>query len=440
MNSARVRYTTLVLVLVAVFNLIDRQILAILIEPIKRDLQLSDTAMGVLTGFAFVALYTLTSVPIARLADSANRRTIIAVALAFWSVMTALSSLATSFTQLALARVGVGIGESATAPASHSMLSDLFPPARRALALSLLATASPVGIMIAFVVGGWLNDTVGWRMTLVCAGVPGLVLALVVRLTVREPERGASEERAADTTHYGFGVTLRYLLRSPAFVWLTLGAALSNFAIMSVIVWSSSFLVRVHDVPIATAGLWLGVATGLGGLSGGPLAGWLVSRLSRRDVGWLLRLPALTSVLAAPFIALYLVLPPTEALASFYAGAVCCAAVLGPVTAAAQEVAKVRMRATAAALLILTLNFVGSGLGPLAVGTVSDLLAPTLGDSSIRAGMWLAVAATLAAAACFGVGAGHLRAGQAEASRIDSSARSASISADGLLPASVERN
>ena len=255
------------------------------------------------------------------------------------------------------------------------MLSDLYPTGRRAFALSLIATASPLGMMVAFIVGGWLNDAVGWRMTLVCAGVPGLVLALVVWLTVREPERGASEERAADTTHYGFGVTLRYLLRSRAFVWLTLGAALANFAIMAVIVWSSSFLVRVHGMPTATAGLWLGVATGLGGMAGGRSAGWLASRLSRRDVSWLLRLPALTSVLAAPFIALFLSLPPTTALPSFYVAAVFCGAVLGPVTTAAQEVAKVRMRATAAALLILTLNFIGTGLGPVAVGAVSDLLA-----------------------------------------------------------------
>jgi predicted MFS family arabinose efflux permease len=407
-DSACVHYTTLVLVLVAVFNLLDRQILAILIEPIKRDLQLSDTAIGVLTGFAFVAFYTLASVPIARLADHANRRTIIAVALAFWSVMTAVSSLASSFAQLALARIGVGIGESATAPASHSMLSDMYPTGRRALALSLIATASPLGMMVAFIGGGWLNDAVGWRMTLVCAGVPGLVLALVVWLTVREPERGASEERAADTTHYGFGVTLRYLVRSRAFVWLTVGAALANFTIVGVIVWSSSFLVRVHDMPTATAGLWLGVATGLGGMAGGLSSGWLASRLSRRNASWLLRLPALTSVLAAPFIALFLSLPPTTALPSFCIAAACCGAVLGPVTTAAQEVAKVRMRATAAALLILTLNFVGTGLGPVAVGAVSDLLAPTLGDSSIRAGMWLAVAATLTASVCFRIGSRHL--------------------------------
>ncbi len=410
MNSARVQYTTLVLLLVAVCNLVDRQILAILIEPIKRDLQLSDTSMGVLTGFAFVAFYTLASVPIARLADRANRRTIIAVALAFWSVMTAVSSLASSFAQLALARIGVGIGESATAPASQSMLSDLYPPALRAIALSWFATASPIGIMIAFIVGGWLNDTVGWRMTLVCAGAPGVVLALVVWLTVREPERGASEERAADTTHYGFIVTLRHLLRSRAFVWLALGAGLSMFAVMGIMVWSSSFLVRVHEMPTATAGLWLGVATGLGGMAGGLASGWLASRLSRNDVSWLLRLPALASVLAAPFMALFLLLPPQAGLPAYYLAAVCCAAVLGPVTAAVQGIAKIRMRATAAALLILTFNFIGTGLGPVAVGVVSDLLAPALGQASIRAGMWLAVAATLAGGACLYSGARYLRA------------------------------
>ena len=403
------RYTTFVLFLVTAFNLMDRQILAILLEPIKRDLQLSDTAMGLLTGFAFVALYAVASVPIARLAETASRRTIIAVALALWSAMTTLSAFASSFAQLALARIGIGFAESATGPASNSMIADLYPPARRPFALSMLATASPVGMMLAFIVGGWLSDAVGWRMTLVSAGVPGIVLALVVWLTVREPERGAAESGHADTARYDFRTTLHHLLRSRAFVYLTLGAASSVFAIMAMMVWSPSVLTRVHGVATSTAGLWLGVATGLGGIAGGPLSGWWAGRLSRRDVRWLLRVPSITSMLAAPFLAMFLLLPPAAALPFFFLAVMCCAAILGPVMAATQEIAKVRMRATASALLILSFNFVGTGLGPVAVGAVSDLLAVTLGNSSIRAALWLAVAATLLASALFHLGARHLR-------------------------------
>lgn len=409
------RYTTFVLFLVTAFNLMDRQILAILLEPIKQDLQLSDTAMGLLTGFAFVALYAVASVPIARLADATSRRTIISVALAFWSAMTALSALAGSFTQLALARIGVGFAESATGPASNSMIADLYPPHRRAFGLSILATASPFGIMLAFIVGGWLSDAVGWRMTLVYAGLPGIILALVVWLTVREPQRGAADSGRADTAHYDFRMTLRYLLGSRSFLYLTLGAASSVFAIMSMIVWSPSVLSRVHGVPTGMAGLWLGAATGLGGVIGAPLSGWLATRLSHRDVSWLLRLPALTSVLATPCLAAFLLLPPMAAPPLFFLAVVFCSAMLGPVMSATQDIAKVRMRATASALLILTFNFIGTGLGPVAVGALSDSLAGTLGAGSIRAALWLAVAASLVAGASFFLAARHLRADVARA-------------------------
>ena len=409
--AAQRRYVTAVLFLVGAFNLMDRQILAILLEPIKRDLRLSDTSMGLLTGFAFVAFYTIASVPIARLADATSRKYIIASALAVWSTLTALSSLAGSFTQLALARIGLGIGESASGPASHSILADLYPPQKRVIAMSMLATASPVGVMLAFIAGGWLNDLVGWRMTMVCIGAPGLMLALTVWLTIHEPERGGAEIGAADTASYGFVVTLTYLLRSRSFRLLTLGASLSIFAIMALIVWSPSYLARVHGLPTTQAGLWLGVATGLGGVIGGSLSGWLASRLSRRDAAWLLRLPSLTSVLSAPCIALFLLLPsPHAGPPMFFFVVVFCAAMMGPVTTAAQGVARIRMRATAAALLTLTFNFVGTGLGPLAVGVASDLLAPMLGSSSIRAALWLAVAASLGAALFFYLGARHLRA------------------------------
>jgi predicted MFS family arabinose efflux permease len=411
-------YVTAVLFFVGAFNLMDRQILAILLEPIKRDLALSDTAMGVLTGFAFVAFYTIASVPIARLADAANRRSIIACALAFWSLMTMLSSAAGSFAQLALARLGVGVGESAAGPASQSMLADLHPPKQRVVALSLFATAAPIGVMLAFTLGGWLNDLVGWRTTLTCIGAPGLLLALIVWWTVSEPERGGAETGVTDTAHYEFSAALRYLLQLRSFRWLSLGAALEIFAVMALVVWSPSFLTRVHLASTAEAGLWLGVATGLGGVIGGPLSGWIASRLSQRDAAWLLRLPAITSLLGAPCMALFLLLDTLSvALPMFLASVLCCAAMMGPVTTATQNVARIRMRATAAAVVTLIFNLVGTGLGPLSIGVASDLLAPTLGDDSIRAALLLAVAASLGASVFFYVGARTLRADIERASR-----------------------
>jgi predicted MFS family arabinose efflux permease len=404
------RYVTGVLFLVGVFNLMDRQMLAVLIEPIRRDLHLSDTLMGTLTGFAFVAFYTVASVPIARLAEVADRRRIISVALALWSVMTGLAALASSFAQLALTRIGVGIGESASNPASQSMLADLYPLQKRVLAFSVLATASPVGLMLAFIIGGWLSELVGWRMTLVWAGAPGLLLAIIVWTAVREPQRGAAESGSPDTAHYDLRTTLRYLLKARSFGWLTLGASLSVFTSIAMIVWSTSFLTRLHALPAPRAGLWLGLATGCGGVIGSPLSGWLASRLSSRDIAWLLRLPALTSALAAPCVGLFLSLAgPETALLFFFLAVVFSTAMMGPVSTAVQAIAKVRMRATAAAIVLLAFNFIGTGFGPLAVGLASDLLAPALGTGSIRLALGLAVLASVAAGVFFYMGARHLR-------------------------------
>lgn len=411
-------YVTALLFLVGVFNLMDRQILAILLEPIKRDLQLSDTAMGWLTGSAFVVFYAIASIPVARLVDSANRRSVIAAALILWSSITALSALAGSFLQLALARIGVGFGESATGPASYSMLSDLHAARTRVAALSMFATGAPVGLMLAFILGGWLNDRFGWRVALATIGAPGVLLGVVVWLTIKEPERGAAETGAADTARYSLSATLRFLRESRSFCWLSLGASLLNFAAIGLLVWSPAFMLRVHGMPAAQAGLWLGLATGLGGIIAGPLSGWIAARLAPRDPAWLLRLPALSSFLVAPCIALFLSLgTPAASLPMFFAAVVGCAAMFGPVMTVALGVAKIRMRATATALVALAYNLVGTGLGPLAVGAGSDVLAPVLGVSSIRGALWLAVATSFAAGLAFIAGAPHVRADMERAAK-----------------------
>jgi MFS family permease len=249
-------------------------------------------------------------------------------------------------------------------------------------------------------------------------GAPGLLLALIVWWTVSEPERGGAETGVTDTAHYEFSAALRCLLRLRSFRWLSLGAALEIFAVMALVVWSPSLLTRVHLASTAEAGLWLGVATGLGGIIGGPLSGWIASRLSQRDAAWLLRLPALTSLLGAPCMALFLLHDTlSAALPMFFASILCCAAMMGPVTTATQNVARIRMRATAAALVTLSFNLVGTGLGPLSIGVVSDLLAPTLGDASIRAALLIAVAASLSAGVFFYLGARSLRADIERAAR-----------------------
>src|SRR5262245_55990639 len=195
-------YVLGVLFVVYIFNFIDRQILAILLQPIKEDLKISDTALGFLTGFAFAVFYTFAGLPLARLADRWVRRSLIAISIALWSVMTATSGLARGFSDLALARIGVGIGEAGATPPAHSLLSDYFPPEKRATALALYASGVPVGVGLGFWLGGWINDTYGWRMAFFVIGLPGVVMALIVRLTVREPIRGMSEHQPVSTRTY----------------------------------------------------------------------------------------------------------------------------------------------------------------------------------------------------------------------------------------------
>src|SRR5688572_22703355 len=222
-SPAYARYVLALLFAVYVVNFIDRQILAILLEPIKADLGVTDTAMGFLTGIAFALFYTVAGIPIARLADRSVRRTVIAVGLAVWSGMTVLSGLARSFTQLALARIGVGIGEAACTPPAHSLLADYFPPERRGTALAVYGMGIHVGILFGFLVGGWMNELFGWRQALFVVGAPGLILAIVVRLTVREPVRGAADGIvvAAETVPFRAAVSEFRSLRS--LVQMTLG-------------------------------------------------------------------------------------------------------------------------------------------------------------------------------------------------------------------------
>lgn len=199
-----------------IFNFLDRQLLAILLQPIKEDLQISDTALGFLTGFAFAVFYTFAGLPLARLADRWVRRSLIAISIATWSIMTAASGLARGFTELALARIGVGIGEAGATPPAHSLLSDYFPPGKRATVLAMYACGVPVGSGLGYWLGGWINDTFGWRMAFVAVGLPGVLVALLVRLTVREPVRGVSEHQPVSARLYSLQEVWRFLSGLPS--------------------------------------------------------------------------------------------------------------------------------------------------------------------------------------------------------------------------------
>ena len=405
------RYVLGLLFVVYVFNFIDRQILAILLEPIKADLGVSDTAMGFLTGIAFAIFYTFAGIPIARLADRSSRRTVIAVGLALWSAMTAASGLARSFGQLALARIGVGIGEAACTPPAHSLLADYFPPERRATALAIYGMGIHVGILFGFLVGGWMNELFGWRNALYVVGLPGLALAVLVRLTVREPARGVADGLAVPHAAVPMRDAVREVRALASLRHMTLGAGLHSFAGYALAAWGPAFMVRVHHMGTAEVGTSLGLITGFGGAAGAIIGGTLVDRLGRRDARWVLWVPAIASTIEVPLLIAFLVLESTTAALMVAVPAVLAGAVwLGPIFSAAQNLVGPAMRAFTSALMLFVVNLIGLGLGPQAVGLLNDGLGPRFGPETIRYSLCLVGLTNLWAAGHFAWAARTFRA------------------------------
>jgi predicted MFS family arabinose efflux permease len=405
-SAAYARYVLGVLFAVSVVNFVDRQILSILLEPIKAELHASDTAMGFLTGIAFALFYTVAGIPIARIADRGSRRTVIAVGLTAWSAMTAASGLARSYGQLALARVGVGVGEAASGPAAHSLLADYFPPARRATALAVYAMGIHVGILIGFVVGGWVSQLWGWRAAFFVVGAPGLVLAVVVQATVREPPRHVA---------HGPGVSnadaIRAFWRMRSLRHMALGAALHSFAAYGIAAWAPAFLGRVHHMQPGAIGTWLGLLTGVGGICGALLGGTIADRMGARDARWYLWAPALASVAEVPFWFAFLLWDkPVPAMLMGFPGIVGGAMWLGPVFATTQTLVRPEMRALASALLLFVINLIGLGLGPQAVGVLNDVLSGRFGTDAIRYSLLVVGVMNVWAAAHFVLAARTVRA------------------------------
>ncbi len=393
------RYVLGILLVVYTFNFIDRQILSILLESIKRDLVLSDQALGFLAGFAFAAFYATLGMPMAIWADKGNRRNLIAVSLALWSAMTAACGLAQNFMHLALARVGVGIGEAGCSPPSHSIISDYYPARKRATALGIYALGIPFGVMFGLFLGGWINELFGWRRAFFVVGLPGLALALVVRFTVPEPQRGLADARADQGERPGIRATARFLARRPAFLHLSLGAALASFVGYGFIAWFPSFLIRSHHMATRDVGLRLGLLIGVVGGLGMFLGGVLADRFGTRDLRWSVWIVTVATLVGVPFsAAAYLVDSPTLALALFIPPVVAANFWQATTLAQAQSMVRLRMRAQTSAILLFIANIIGLGAGPWAIGAVSDLLAPRFGADSLRysllgfsvMGLWVA--------------------------------------------------
>lgn len=384
------------LVVLYVINYIDRQILSVLLEPIKQDLAVSDTAMGLLTGLAFALFYTTAGVPIARWADRGSRKQVILVGVVVWSAMTAACGLARSFVQLALARVGVGVGEATLSPAAHSLIADAFPPERRATALAVYNIGGNVGIMLGFMLGGWIGETFGWRTAFLVVGLPGLLAAIVVRVALREPERGRLEGLVDDGPEPSLGEVIRHMFGLRTFRHLCLASGLYAFAAYGFTIWGATFLIRVHDMSLTQTGIAMGLIQGIGGGLGTWLGGVLADRGARHDARALVRVPAWGGLLALPLLAVFLFWPERNVALSAYALAMVFSVFfVGPCYAIAQGLARLRMRAQAAALLMFAINLIGLGVAPLAVGMLNDALAATYGDEAIRYSLMVTGAASL---------------------------------------------
>ncbi len=374
-----------VLWVVYVFNFIDRNILSILLEPIRQDLGVSDTAMGVLTGFAFAVFYTFAGIPIARLADRSSRRVVMAAGVAFWSLATAASGLVRNFAQLAVARIAVGVGEASATPAAHSLIADYFPPERRTRAIAIYNTGANGGILFGLVLGGWLQQTFGWRVAFAVVGLPGLLVAAVVAALIREPPRGLSEGRAATAEAPGLREGLRWLAGIASYRHMAFAAGLYAMPNYGSIAWMPTFVVRVFGGSYAEIGLTLGLVIGVAGAIGTYVTGLLCDRLFARDARWLLWIPAIGSVASVPFFAVTALSSSFAFGLPFYVAWVFFgAAFAAPTYALVQALAPLRLRATASAVLLFSLNLIGLGLGPTIVGILNDALAPRLGDEAIR--------------------------------------------------------
>jgi MFS family permease len=391
------------LALVYIFSYIDRQAIAVLIEPLKHEFRVSDTAIGLVSGFAFAVFYAGLGVPIGRLADRGNRRNIVALCCGLWSLATMACGLCMQFWQLVLARMGVAVGEAGGMAPSVSLIADLYPPQRRSLILSIYMLGPNLGVLVGLAAGGWIAQTYGWRAAFLFFGAPGIVLAALVRLVVREPQRGVFELASAQSgTQRTLRQQLAHLWSIRALRYLCLACGSAGVAAYGYGIWATTFLVRTYGMTLAQAGFAFGVASGVGAIAGAIVSGALCDRLVARDRRWQLALPMAGIALCLPAVYAFLLWPST---ACWRMGALCLPHAMVFVVvfsffaswfpalsyAAASQVVTADERSTAAALINLFLTLFGAGLGPFVIGVLSDYLVPLYGHDALR----YALAATM---------------------------------------------
>ncbi len=376
------RGALILLMLVYASNFIDRTIINTLGQPIKVDLKISDAQLGVLQGFAFAVFYTVLGLPIGRLAEHRSRVNLLSICLLIWSGMTGLCGVATNYLQLVVFRFGVGVGEAGCSPASHSLIADYFPASRRASALSVYAFGIPLGGAIGAMSGGWIAEHLSWRIAFFIVGAPGLILAVVARLLLREPPRGHSEaagspgRKTAEAPPPSLLAVAKRMWGAPSFVHMTIGVTLISFAGYGVGGFAQPYFIREFHLGLARVGLIFGLVGGLSAGLGTLLGGFVTDWSGKHDRRWYALAPGIGFLVATPFYAaIYLIPSWRVALALVAIPGIFSYAYLGPTFGVMHNLVEPRMRASATALLFFVLNLVAMGGGPFFTGLMSDLFA-----------------------------------------------------------------
>lgn len=357
-------------------SFVDRIVISVVGQAVIAELRLTDLQFGLLGGMAFAVFYSVFGLPVARLAERRNRKTILSVSIALWSLMTMLCGVAQNYAMLLLYRMGVGIGEAGCTPASHSLISDHYPARQRSSALGIYFLGVPLGTLMGATAAGWVGEALGWRAAMIAVGAPGLILAPVIWLTLREPPRGNADRQPAGGDTPPLGAVLGRVAHVPALRHLFIGTTVATLAANGISTFAPAYFVRGFGLRLSEVGLYFGLIMGVSGLIGVLAGGFGADRAAHRDVRWYAWLPAIGVLLAAPLYALaYSQADIGPAVPLILLGALCLSAYAGPVFAVAQNLVAPRMRASITALLLLAMNLVGQGLGPTLMGHVSDRLA-----------------------------------------------------------------
>lgn len=391
---------SLLVVITAVqfFNYMDRALLLALVKPIQDEFSLTDTQVGVMTGFGFALVYSAIGIPFGRLADLGFRRSLVSLCLAFWSVMTALHGAAQSFIQLVVARMAVGVGEAGCIPACISLISAYFPTRNRPLAFGIFGAGGMIGTMTGLALGSRLGELYGWRAAFYIVGLPGLILAVIAFLVMRDPVRTQADAPEAES----FGKAVRGILSNGPYVWLLWAGACNTVTVYGLTQWTQLFYIRSHELTLSQAGSWVGAIYGVGMMAGILAGGALAKRMNRGTVASTLLVPLLASLVVGPLLWLALWIPDTTASLVITFVAVLLGAMAVPASlAAGQGMVAVRSRATAASMFMLMNALFGIGLSALVVGKLSDVFQASFGTDGLRIAITLIAGVNLLAAACF---------------------------------------